>query len=82
MSKIDYPYIRAWGYMQGSHQSYIDDQVQLARGTKAPQNATYWDVVAKRWNTVDDIVDNPVGRNTRERLAEILSKRYPEAMTP
>lgn len=38
---MDYVYIRAWGQMLGSNQSYIDDEVGRARADGAPSNATY-----------------------------------------
>ena len=35
----DYPYIRAYGLLLGSFQSYIDSDVEKARQTNAPQTA-------------------------------------------
>jgi hypothetical protein len=38
---MDYPYIKAWGWMMGSNDSYIRDQVEKARRMKAPADAIY-----------------------------------------
>jgi hypothetical protein len=51
----DYPYIRAWGRFTGSRSYYIEEQVDKARETKAPQNAIYYDANRKRWHTVEEI---------------------------
>lgn len=37
----DYVYIRAWGKMLGSHDYYIQNQVEQAREDKAPQDVIY-----------------------------------------
>jgi hypothetical protein len=50
--RLDYPYIRAWGWMMGSLPYYIDEQVKLARQDKAPQTATYRNDDGS-WNTIE-----------------------------
>jgi hypothetical protein len=70
--RVDYPYIRAWGYSIGSSQRHVDAEVALARRDKAPQNATF---KRERWETTDDLGDNPSGRAMRARLEEIIEAR-------
>lgn len=57
----DYPAIRAWGSLMGSYQYYIDNQVLVARATKAPQDAIYqrtdWDGKHLGWARIKDIKD-------------------------
>lgn len=54
----DYPFIRYLGRRLGSHQWYIDDEIDRARGDGAPQTAT-----SRRahphsgWNTIDDFTN-------------------------
>lgn len=55
MKKLDYPYIRAWGRMMGSHSYYVDDQVEKARRNKAPQNAVYYNI--NSWQTFDKVTN-------------------------
>lgn len=57
MSKNDdYPWVRAYGQAMGSFPYYINDQVQLARRDRAPQNATRRNDDGT-WATTDDIVN-------------------------
>ena len=55
MTSNDYPFIRAWGRIMGSHRDYIDHQVELAREDQAPPDAIY-----RRddgtWATTDEIL--------------------------
>lgn len=57
-----FPWIRAWGWMMGSFKYYIDQEIERARTSGAPANATFrrypqgggeWD--GKTWATTDDI---------------------------
>jgi hypothetical protein len=69
-----YPYIRAWGRMLGSHQSYIEEQVRRARLENAPKNATYRKTSGLRgdggWSTDPEIVSE----YTRQRIDEIIKE--------
>lgn len=38
---MDYLYIRAWGKMLGSFPAYIEQEVEKARQSNAPQTAIY-----------------------------------------
>ena len=69
----DYPYIRAYGLLLGSFQSYIDSEVEKARRTNAPQTAVsqYQD---GRWATFEDITFS----DTRERIASIVAEMQKE----
>lgn len=68
---VEYPYIRAWGKMLGSFQSYIDDQVTRAKRVNAPQNAVYIRM-NNTWATIDDVAAG----DTKDIL-----ERYVEEMT-
>jgi hypothetical protein len=63
MTSNDYPFIRAWGRIMGSHRDYIDHQVELARQDQARPDAIY-----RRddgtWATTDEILRS----DTRRRL--------------
>ena len=77
MTTNDYPFVRAWGRLMGSHQYYIDDQVELARQEQAPANATH-----RRddgtWATTDEIVR----AHTRQQLGlDPLPLQAPEPAT-
>lgn len=50
----DYKYIRAWGRMVGSYQSYIDYVLEKARREGAPENTVYLRHDGK-WATMDDV---------------------------
>lgn len=52
---IEYPYIYAWGKMLGSYQTYIDNQVALAKRHGAPQNTTYIRQDGT-WSTIEDVM--------------------------
>ena len=69
----DYPYIRAYGLLLGSFQSYIDSEVEKARQTNAPQTAVsqYQD---GNWATFEDITFS----DTRERIAAIVAEMQKE----
>lgn len=69
----DYPYIRAYGLLLGSFQSYIDSEVEKARRTNAPQTAVsqYQD---GNWATFEDITFS----DTRERIAAIVAEMQKE----
>jgi predicted transcriptional regulator len=69
----DYPYIRAYGLLLGSFQSYIDSEVEKARQTNAPQTAVsqYQD---GNWATFEDITFS----DTRERIASIVAEMQKE----
>jgi hypothetical protein len=52
----DFPYIRAWGRMMGSNQSYIDAEVEKAREENAPPTAIYKNSGNRvGWSTYEDI---------------------------
>lgn len=57
----DYPAIRAWGRNMGSYGYYIDNELALARSTKAPQDAIYprkdSEGKVKGWARIEDIKD-------------------------
>ena len=69
----DYPYIRAYGLLLGSFQSYIDSEVEKARRTNAPQTAVsqYQD---GSWATFEDITFS----DTRDRIASIIAEMQKE----
>lgn len=69
----DYPYIRAYGLLLGSFQSYIDSEVEKARRTNAPQTAVsqYQD---GSWETFEDITFS----DTRDRIASIVAEMQKE----
>lgn len=69
----DYPYIRAYGLLLGSFQSYIDSEVEKARRTNAPQTAVsqYQD---GSWATFEDITFS----DTRDRIASIVAEMQKE----
>lgn len=69
----DYPYIRAYGLLLGSFQSYIDNEVEKARQTNAPQTAVsqYQD---GSWATFEDITFS----DTRDRIASIVAEMQKE----
>jgi hypothetical protein len=48
-----YKALRAWLIISGSDSSYIRQQVELARSTNAPANATYQ--TGDTWQTIDNI---------------------------
>lgn len=50
----DYHWIREWGKLLGSHDEYIDRQVEKARRDNAPENAIYKSNDG-RWVTTDDV---------------------------
>lgn len=77
MTNNDYPFIRAWGRIMGSHQHYIDNQVELARQEHAPPNATYRREDGT-WATIDEIVRT----DTRRQLGlEPIPLQEPEPAT-
>lgn len=49
----DYPFIRYHGRRLGSHQWYIDQEIDKARGEGAPQTATFQQATNGCWTTVD-----------------------------
>src|SRR2546423_935913 len=61
MTSNDYPFVRAWGQIMGSHLYYIDHQVDLAREAQAPPDAIY-----RRddgtWATTDEILRSDTRR--------------------
>lgn len=69
MTKVDYPWIRAWGRSLGSFDYYIDGQVRKARKDRADEYATY-----KRddgtWATVDSLNEDTF------RQLIIIADRY------
>jgi hypothetical protein len=50
----DYPFIRKWGQLLGSHDYYIEDQIEEARLDGAPAKAIYRDRNGV-WHTTDEI---------------------------
>ena len=51
---MDYVFIRAWGRMLHSDSDYIEHQVNFARKTKAPEEATDFDDYQGRWHVVGE----------------------------
>lgn len=58
-SRADYPYVRLWGALAGSHVPHIKEQVALANKEKAPKTAIYRtadsDTGEVLWKTLEDI---------------------------
>lgn len=58
-SQSDYPYVRLWNALLGSHAPYVREQVELANAEKAPKTAIYRRVDKTTgevaWSTVEDI---------------------------
>ena len=52
-----YPFIVKWGQMMGSFPYYINNQLELAEETRAPENATFYDEGNNVWNTTDGITN-------------------------
>lgn len=63
----NYPYIRAWGMMLGSIQSFIEYEVGKAERTNAPQTAIYQNQNGD-WVTFEEIQF----ADTRERIAALV----------
>jgi hypothetical protein len=77
VTENDYPYIRAWGRMIGSYNSYIQLQVEQARQDGAPDDAIHKKDDGS-WSTTDEITSS----TTRRQLGlEPLPPRPPEAAT-
>ena len=72
----DYPYIRAYGLLLGSFQSYIDSEVEKARRTNAPQTAIC-QLPDGRWSTFEDIRFN----DTKERIAALVANMQEEPIS-
>lgn len=51
---MDYKYIRAWGRMLGSFQTFIEGEVEQARQDNAPQTAVYRDADGV-WQTFESV---------------------------
>jgi hypothetical protein len=68
-----YPYIRRWGHMLSSLDYYIEDQITLARLTKAPRDATY-----RRgdgtWATVSELRERAKANPTAASTLDLLTR--------
>jgi hypothetical protein len=51
---MNYIYIRAWGEMMGSNNSYIRDQLATAKEDHAPGNAIYKGEDGE-WHTIEEV---------------------------
>lgn len=49
--KKQYPYIQAWGTYMGSHQYYIDNQMDDAADDNAPDDAYRKNSTTGKWET-------------------------------
>ena len=76
MAMPEYPYIRAWGKMLQSFDSYIEHEVARAKEDEAPQNAIYLDSDKKTWHTADEISDP----DTKRRIESIVDHMRYKAM--
>jgi hypothetical protein len=70
--RFSYPYIRAWEKYSGSRRYYINERIERAVETNAPENAIY-EVFDKNgptgtWQTVDDIA-SPQAKHIVEQYA-------------
>jgi|SRR5215471_2548257 len=65
MNSTNYPYIRAWSRLMGSHAFYVSAQVERAQREGAPQDAIYR--ATDGWRTIRDVKD-PVTLANVERL--------------
>ena len=68
---MDYLYIRAWGVYHKLDQRHINDELQMARDDKAPQNVIYKRIDA----TWADITQTGNDRPRIERIAGSLMRR-------
>lgn len=68
---MDYIMIRAWGQYMGSQNSYIRDQIAIAKEDKAPHNAIYKSDDGT-WVTIET-VKSPA-RETVERTAAAIQR--------
>ena len=69
---MDYIMIRAWGQYMGSNNSYIRDQIAIAKEDNAPQNAIY-KADEGTWVTIES-VKSPT-RQKVEQMAAAIQKR-------
>lgn len=70
-----YEWIRIWGTICGSSQSYIDQMLIMAEKQNQPQNVVHLDMSSTpfNWSTTDDILDP----STRERMVRLAGKPLP-----
>ena len=52
---MKYPYIAAWGRMQGSNSDYVAAEMLCASRAKAPKDACYFSVDEQRWVPFSEI---------------------------
>src|SRR6266536_6510136 len=70
----DFPFIRRWGQLMGSHDRYVTERIKLAQLEQAPQDALYRHDNGT-WATTDDITS----ANIRRHLGlEPLTVRPPD----
>lgn len=56
--KKPYHYVRAWGSLIGSREYFIQDEIDRANATNAPDNAIFYSLTTKSWRTVSDVSDS------------------------
>lgn len=61
MPENEYPWVRKWGALLGSHPYYIERQVHQAREEGAPQDATHRNHDGG-WYTIADVKNNETRR--------------------
>jgi hypothetical protein len=57
MKPSDYTWIKKWGELMSSSQSYIEFEQQRAAEDNAPIKAIYKDIMTGKWRTCDDITN-------------------------
>ena len=73
MSGQNYPYIRAWARLMGSHAFYVSAQVERANREGAPADAIYR--ATDGWRTIRDVKDPVTLANVERMKADLEADR-------
>lgn len=68
---MDYPYIRAWGKILGWTDQYTEAVVELARQTRAPNDA-FANTYKGGWHRLDEMTQE----STRKQIIKIAEDVY------